>query len=174
LQNLLAARLGLEEVRERHSDPILDSIDSALHDTAPRLRNTVTVLHPRVLAELGLAAAMQELVRQYEDRADFTIETKLKDVGHPSSQSLLYRAARELLANVHKHAGATAVSVRLLREDDRISVTVTDNRTGFDPTILNGRVPKGTSVWPRYWRGSTQWAVQWSFPRRSAASRGYR
>lgn len=107
LQDLLAARLELDEVRERHQDPALDAVYQAVKDTATRLRGAVTALHPQVLTEVGRTAALRELICDYERRGSFVIEADLDEVGRPPSQSLLYRAARELLANAHKHAQAS-------------------------------------------------------------------
>lgn len=143
LQTLLAARLELDEVRERHPDPALDMVYAALNDTAAGLRSTVTALHPQVLAQLGLTPGVTELVRQYEARGDYAIDAELGDVGRPASQALLYRAARELLANVTRHAGAQAVTVRLARSGDRIVLTVADDGAGFEPSIVDARVAEG-------------------------------
>jgi two-component system, NarL family, sensor kinase len=143
LQTLLAARLELDEVRERSPDPALDMVYAALNDTAAGLRSTVTALHPQVLAQLGLAPGVRELLRQSETRGDFIVDAELEDVGRPASQALLYRAARELLANINKHAGATAVTIRLFRDDDRIVLTVADDGAGFEPSIVEQRVAEG-------------------------------
>jgi two-component system NarL family sensor kinase len=78
LQDLLAARLELDEVRERHSDPRLDAAYQAVQDTATRLRSTVTALHPHVLTEVGLTAAVRELIRDYEHRGNFAIEARAR------------------------------------------------------------------------------------------------
>jgi two-component system, NarL family, sensor kinase len=53
LQTLLAARLQLDEVRERIPDPALDMIYEALQETATGLRSTVTELHPRCSRSWG-------------------------------------------------------------------------------------------------------------------------
>jgi two-component system NarL family sensor kinase len=143
LQTLLAARLELDEVRERIPDPALDMVYAALNETAAGLRSTVTALHPQVLAQLGLAPGVRELLRQSENRGDFIIDAELEDVGRPASQALLYRAARELLANINKHAGATAVTIRLFRDNDRIVLTVADDGAGFQPSIVEQRVAEG-------------------------------
>ncbi|HEX7827822.1 MAG TPA: sensor histidine kinase, partial [Mycobacterium sp.] len=63
LQTLLAARMELDEVRERIPDPALDMVYEALNQTAAGLRSTVTALHPQVLAQLGLAPGIRELLR---------------------------------------------------------------------------------------------------------------
>jgi two-component system, NarL family, sensor kinase len=143
LQTLLAARLELDEARERNPDPALDMVYSALQETATGLRSTVTELHPQVLAQLGLTPAVRELLRQFESRTDLTVEADLDEVGRPQSQALLYRAARELLTNIGKHAKATTVKVGLTRSGDRIVLTITDDGTGFDPGIVAQYVADG-------------------------------
>ncbi|HEV7420227.1 MAG TPA: ATP-binding protein [Mycobacterium sp.] len=143
LQNLLAARLELDEVRERHPDPALDLVYTALQETAAGLRSTVTALHPQVLAQLGLTPAVQELLRQFESRSNVVVDAELEDVGKPESQSLMYRAARELLANIHKHARATVVTVRLRSRNGRVVLTVADDGTGFDPARIDQSVAEG-------------------------------
>lgn len=107
------------------------------------LRSTVTELHPQVLAQLGLAAGIRELLRQFESRGDYLVEADLEDVGKPESQALMYRAARELLANIHKHAHATEVTVTLRRTGDRVVLTVADDGPGFDPAVIATRLEEG-------------------------------
>ncbi|TMS51365.1 sensor histidine kinase [Mycobacterium sp. DBP42] len=143
LQTLLAARLELDELRERLPDPALDRVRAALQETAAGLRSTVTALHPQVLAQLGLTPAVRELLRQYETRPDMTVRADLDDVGHPDGQALLYRAARELLANINKHAGASTISVGLHRSGDRVVLTVADDGRGFDPSTVARSVAAG-------------------------------
>ncbi|MGH3642659.1 MAG: sensor histidine kinase [Mycobacterium sp.] len=141
LQNIIAARLELSDVLERISDPALDTVDAILRDTATGLRTAVTTLHPQVLAELGLTPAVRELIPQFERW--FTIEAELEEVGRPASQSLLYRATRELLVNAHKHAQATRVRIALFEDDGRIILNVTDDGVGFDPAKLDRSVAEG-------------------------------
>ncbi|MCG7594129.1 sensor histidine kinase [Mycobacterium sp. PSTR-4-N] len=143
LQTLLAARLELDEARERHPDPALDLVYSALQETAAGLRSTVSELHPQVLAQLGLTAGVRELLRQFQTRHGIDVIADLEEVGHPASQSLLYRAARELLTNVGKHAAATTVHVDLVRRDDRVVLTVADDGCGFDPGVVGRSLAAG-------------------------------
>ena len=143
LQTLLAARLELDEARERNPDPALDAVYAALQETATGLRSTVTELHPQVLAQLGLTAAIQELVKQFESRTNLDVIADLEDVGKPESQQLLHRAARELLTNIGKHAGATTVRVTLRRKGDRILLTIGDDGRGLDPAVVGRSVADG-------------------------------
>ena len=82
LQTLLAARLELDELRERSPDPALDMVHAALQETANGLRSTVTELHPQVLAHLGLAPAVRELMRQSETRTEIAVEADLDDLAN--------------------------------------------------------------------------------------------
>ncbi|RDH80302.1 sensor histidine kinase [Mycolicibacterium moriokaense] len=143
LQTLLAARLELDEARERNPDPALDMVYQALQETATGLRSTVTELHPQVLAQLGLTSALREMLKQFESRSQVVVDADLEEVGKPESQQLLHRAARELLTNVGKHAGAKTVRVTLKREGDRVKLTIVDDGRGFDPAVVGQAVADG-------------------------------
>jgi two-component system NarL family sensor kinase len=82
-------------------------------------------------------------LRQFESRTRITVRADLEEVGKPDSQQLLYRAARELLTNIGKHAQATTVSVRLGRIGNRIVLTVSDDGVGFDPAVVAQYVADG-------------------------------
>lgn len=143
LQNLLAARLDLDDLRDYPTAEGFDRLDAALRDTVTTLRTTVTTLHPQVLAQVGLTAAVQELIGKYQQRWNVEITADLDDVGRPRAQTLLYRAARELLANAYKHSRATEVTVRLHRVGDATVLSVGDDGVGFDTAILAARVAEG-------------------------------
>jgi len=143
LQNLLAARLDLDDLRDNPTAEGFDRLDAALRETVTTLRTTVTTLHPQVLAQVGLTAAVQELIGKYQQRWSVDITTDLDDVGRPHAQTLLYRAARELLANAYKHSRATRVTVGLHRVGDVTVLSVADDGIGFDTAILAARVAEG-------------------------------
>ena len=143
LQNLLAARLDLEDLRERPTDEGFDRMDAALRVSVALLRTTVTTLHPQVLAQVGLGPAVRELVGLYRQRWDVTFDCDVDEVGKPAGQALAYRAARELLANAHKHSRATRVQVDLHRAGEDVVLRVVDNGVGFDPGVLDRKVADG-------------------------------
>jgi two-component system NarL family sensor kinase len=86
---------------------------------------------------------VRELLRQFETRTEIAVDADLDDVGKPESQQLLYRAARELLTNIGKHARATTVRVGLVRKGNRVILTVADDGIGFDPAIVGQYVADG-------------------------------
>ncbi|SEL58234.1 sensor histidine kinase [Rhodococcus maanshanensis] len=142
LQNVLAARMDLEEAIERDRDPALVAAEAALRETATQLRSTVTTLHPQVLEQLGLTAALRELAEGY-GRRGYEMRVRLAEVGRPECQSLLYRVAREALGNIDRHAHATRVELQLARTATAITLEVADDGVGFDPGDLPARVAEG-------------------------------
>jgi two-component system NarL family sensor kinase len=96
-----------------------------------------------VLAQLGLTPALRELLKQFEARTQVAVDADLEEVGKPDSQQLLHRAARELLTNVGKHAGAKTVHVGLKRQGNRLKLTIADDGRGFDPGVVGQSVADG-------------------------------
>ena len=143
LQNLLAARLDLDELREHPSQEGFDRLDRALTETVTALRSTVSTLHPQVLVQVGLSAAVRDVAERYEQRWGTTVHADIAEVGRPEAQTLIYRAARELLTNAHKHSRATQLGIALDRRNGGTALRVTDNGIGFDPEILARRVTEG-------------------------------
>ena len=143
LQNLLAARFDLDELRDHPNAEGFDRLDAALRETVTTLRATVSTLHPQILAQVGLTAAVQELIDKYQQRWSVHVTADLDDVGRPRAQTLLYRAARELLANAYKHSRATEVTVGLHRVGHATVLDVADDGIGFDTAILATRVAEG-------------------------------
>lgn len=142
LQNLLAVRLDLDDLRDGQSGAV-DRIDAALRDAVAQLRSTVGTLHPTVLAQVGLTAGITELARGHEQRTRVPVDINVQEVGRPAAQALLYRATRELLANAHKHSQATRISVDLHRSGPMLVLSVADNGVGFDPAVLTEAVADG-------------------------------
>lgn len=143
LQNLLAARLDLDELRDNPTPEGFDRLDAALRETVGDLRNTVSTLHPQVLATVGLSAAVRDLAQRYEQRWGTPVGIDVDEVGEPEAEALIHRAARELLANAHKHSRATHIDVSLRHGKGVTVLRVADDGTGFDPEILARRVSEG-------------------------------
>jgi signal transduction histidine kinase len=104
-----------------------------------QVRNLMLELAPSTLQTLGLQAAVEELAEQFTDCEGFVCRVQTGGEPRPLSEQirlLLYRAVRELLVNVAKHAQAKNVSISLLRDETHIRVIVEDDGKGFDPAAL--------------------------------------
>ena len=145
-QGLTVAKMRLDALRQAASDAglaeRLDEIRHTIDETIHQTRGLIFNFSPPVLHELGFEAALEWLVEHFQDHCD--LKTTFEDDGLPKPldepvRLTLFRATRELLANVLTHAQAKRVAVRVRREGDEICVEVEDDGAGFDPAILNNR-----------------------------------
>ena len=95
----------------------------------------MTDLSPPVLYELGFGAAIQWLCEQIQAQHGFEIillnDFKVRGIDE-EVQLLLFRATKELLTNVVKHAAAKQAHVTIQDVGNRIRITVKDDGVGFD------------------------------------------
>ena len=143
IQNLLSTRHALEEAGESLTHPALDRADAALTVTVGQLREAVFELHPYVLEEAGLEAALRTLAQQASGRAGFELRLDLAASNRHRRDQLVYSAARELLANVVQHAGAKHVTVHLAEGRAGLDLVVEDDGRGFPPERLSKRLAEG-------------------------------
>ena len=111
----------------------LDRADDALAQTIGQLRDAVFDLHPYVLDEAGLEAALRSLAQRTATRAQLALQLHLEYPGRHPQEQLLYSAARELLANVVQHAEAAKVEVALAADGGELQLVVADDGRGFSP-----------------------------------------
>ena len=114
LQYVLAARQDLADIRPKDGAESFDRVDYALRESTTLLRSKVTQLHPAVLEQAGLRRAIEDLARTTAARAGLTVSMDAPgwdESWRMSADDLMYSAARDILANVTKHAGARSVRV---------------------------------------------------------------
>jgi signal transduction histidine kinase len=133
LQGVLGARRAAEDSRpiEQACELIQESIQHA--------RSLTMQLSPPILFELGLGPALEWLGEQVEKEHGLTVtvsdDEREKSLAE-EVRTLLFRAVRELLINIVKHAHARNVGVRLAKEGDYVRVVVEDDGVGLDQTRL--------------------------------------
>jgi signal transduction histidine kinase len=108
---------------------------SQLLDTAGEaVQRIVTELRPVVLDELGLEAAVEWYLAEFQQRMGIAwrLRSRLGETDlDPERSTALFRILQEALTNVARHAEATAVDIRLAAKEDRIILAVTDNGRGI-------------------------------------------
>jgi signal transduction histidine kinase len=140
VQDLVALRLQVGHLASQEGGSITPEILADIHDlvdhTTRDARSLTYGLCPPVLYQSGLEAATEWLADEFEQRHGVTC--KLVTQGEPiqldsDGKSLLFQTARELLANVAKHADARHVEIRIRSGVDHMCLEVRDDGKGFDP-----------------------------------------
>lgn len=137
IQNLLAARQDVEEALKTRRDDALVRAQSTLGDTVGELRGAIFELHPHVLQQAGLEPALKAVAERVSKRGGFDVDFYVDYPRRHPNEALLLGAARELLANVGRHARASTVTVTLAEQDGETVLTVADDGVGFDPSALD-------------------------------------
>jgi len=148
-QTLVLAQMKLASLREAIPDDARASFDEAIELLGRSLADTRTLmfeLSPPILYDLGLKAALAWLADELEQRHGLLVELTDDQADKPlddSAAALVFRAVRELLLNVYKHAKADAAKVSLRRTGDCIAIDVEDRGVGFHPGSIDGPSPSG-------------------------------
>jgi signal transduction histidine kinase len=98
-------------------------------------------IHPAVLDEVGLAAAVERECRAFMERGGPPVDLRVAGTldGLPKGAQLaVYRITQEGLRNVWQHADASEVSLRLQRDDSAVAIDLSDNGRGFDRADARG------------------------------------
>lgn len=142
--NLGLARETLTGVPDDAMRVIVEAHEEA-KEALTELRNLIRGLHPAVLEDRGLDAALSGVA------ARVPLEVRLRVQVEPRASSTVeavaYFVVSEALTNVVKHAKATAVDVAVIREGERLRVTVADDGVGgADPARGTGLTGLGRRV----------------------------
>jgi two-component system NarL family sensor kinase len=143
IQNLLAARHDLDGPSRAAPGGPEARAHATITATVAQLRGTVADLHPYLLEQAGLTAAIGQAARAAAARGGFALELDLDESeGAPNDRAVL-RCTSELLSNVVRHARAAHVTVQLRREGELDRVRVRDDGIGFDPVAATATVRAG-------------------------------
>ena len=136
-QQLVALAVNLrlaESLAER--DPsatktMLTDLRTETGEALESLRDLARGIYPPLLADKGLAAALESQAR----KGSVPTEVRSEGIGRypPDVESAVYFCALEALNNVAKYAGATRAEVRLAQADGELTFEVSDDGDGFDP-----------------------------------------
>lgn len=92
-------------------------------------------LHPKILDELGLGEALQNLAADFTKRTGVKVTTSKLSVSKLLPDEItttLYRVAQESLINIEKHAQASQVKMTLHMANGFLTLTIKDDGKGFD------------------------------------------
>jgi signal transduction histidine kinase len=152
-QNIAALTYQLTAAARTASDagqPALEATLRELREQTGELLEEVRLLshaiHPRVLDDLGLVAALEWLARQTRAHTALDVHVDADLPGDAAEMSdasaaALYRVAQESLRNVERHARARTARLTLREDAGDVVLQVTDDGRGFDLAEAEARRP---------------------------------
>ena len=147
---LAGLRLQVESAQALVDEPVAgllqrasDGVGQAVHE----VRSLVDGLRPPGIDDLGLATSLR-LLGERVSTPDLQVRVLVDDglrVG-PAAEAATYRIVAEGLANVAKHAGATAALVEVTRDSSRLEVVIDDDGSGLRHTDGDPRSRSGLGL----------------------------
>lgn len=137
------------ELREATSDVQrgrLEAIHAHAVDALEEVRLLSQSVHPRVLDDLGIAAALEWLARRTRERYGIEVSVELppaldgRRLTRPTG-SVLYHVAEEAMANALRHARARRIRIVLQLGDGVARLQVADDGIGFDASTVRSPRP---------------------------------
>lgn len=143
-QQLFALSVGLATVRRNlaaakiapaQAVAELEALEQLARESHAQIREIILQLRPVTLGRHGLSAALREYAQRMAEEAGWTLKLDLSDTIELDERlrEALFRVGQEALANVRKHARATAVAISLREQDGSVVFTVADDGVGFNP-----------------------------------------
>ena len=97
------------------------------------IRNTIFNLRPMTFDDLGLKAALERLLLEFNDKRNYQIQVDIDEISCETQLILvtLYRVVQECFSNIKKHSEADKVIFLCKQKQDMISIDIEDNGKGF-------------------------------------------
>ena len=120
---------------------LIEEMRELVTETQQAIRSISYLTHPPLLDKLTLPEALKELVEGFGRRTG--LDVKFERIGDaqlscPAAEGAAYRIVQEALSNVHRHAKARGVSVRLSRGRSFTHVIIVDDGIGLPDDVSSG------------------------------------
>jgi signal transduction histidine kinase len=141
----------VEELKPSHPDlaALAEDAQNLARELDKELRTTSYLLHPPMLDEAGLRAALHWYVEGLEQRAGLEVQLKLPDNFERPSRDMemaVFRAVQECLTNVLRHSGSKSAHIRLWREGANLLLEIRDAGRGIPADKLKKLRQKGAGL----------------------------
>jgi signal transduction histidine kinase len=133
-QRLVSLAMNLGRARARYEDDpeaarlLLDEAHADAKHALVELRDLARGLHPAVLTDRGLDAALSGLAGR--SPVPVTLDVAVEPRCNPTIEAIAYFVVSEALANVAKHSGASRADIVVRRVADRLHLSIADDGVG--------------------------------------------
>jgi PAS domain S-box-containing protein len=113
------------------------------------IRTMSYLLHPPLLDETGLGAALTWYVEGLRSRSRLEVSLNVsEDLGRlpPDMELVIFRVVQECLTNIHRHSGSKTAFIEIVRTPDSITVEVRDQGKGIPAKKLAEIQSRGSGV----------------------------
>jgi PAS domain S-box-containing protein len=148
-QKLAYLAMDLSKLALKHSSSDMQkellALRARAHEASDTVRHISHQLHPSVLDDIGLEAAVEQYCEEFQERSGILTHFQASDVPDALSRevsSSVYHIFQESLRNVSKHSQANEVFVTLETAGHLLRLTVRDEGVGLPPEHLK----TGTSI----------------------------
>jgi signal transduction histidine kinase len=131
---------SLIQQRAPESGERFQKLTAEIDEIASLVRGLTNEIHPSVLDDFGVAAAIREYVAdalaspEERELLQVTVQADEIDQQLPNeAKLLLFRITQEALRNIRKHAGAKNVQIAFVQEHAGVSLMIKDDGKGFNP-----------------------------------------
>ncbi|GGL74065.1 histidine kinase [Streptomyces fumigatiscleroticus] len=124
----LAKEKLLEGQADEHVAAMVEEAHGEVKLALQELRDLARGIHPAVLTDRGLDAALSSVASRCTVPVRVTVDLEARPAA--AIEGIAYFTVSELLQNVSKHSGAKTASVEVWRTDDRLFLQVSDDGRG--------------------------------------------
>ena len=106
-----------------------------IKELSTELRNISHLLHPPLLDEAGLPAAIRWYVERFSQRSKISVQLDLPTrLGRlpREIETTIFRIVQESLTNVHRHSGSSTAEVHLMGDSEGVTVEICDAGKGLE------------------------------------------
>jgi signal transduction histidine kinase len=141
LISMMAARMQIECAGEKIEEN-LKRIQSEMKKLSGDVHDISRQLHPSIIEELGLSDAVASFCRSFAGNEGIPVDFDTSGIPVDMKRETainIYRIIQESMNNAAKHSKAERIKVMLKAAGGSVSVSVSDDGTGFDPEAVRGK-----------------------------------
>jgi PAS domain S-box-containing protein len=134
--------IGKSLSKQRQTETDIVAAVELVDQVIEKVRKLSRDLNPSLLDDLGFCPALRHLAENLMEECRIPTSLDISDIDAFVSKEAainIYRICQEALTNIVKHAGANHVSIRMTKENERLSLFIADDGKGFDPHEVETR-----------------------------------